>query len=156
MKVSGRVTTAVLTLAAVTAMGTLEVSHAQSVAAPAPTAAPLVTPHTRPVRQFIRAIHQLQLSDDQKQQIKSLVSAARATARSEARPDLSVLANPSDPNYASALQSAKDRAASLVQQWSDLQVQIFNVLTPEQKAQLPQILSNLQARAAQRSAGPAS
>jgi Spy/CpxP family protein refolding chaperone len=108
------------------------------------------------VRQFIRAIHQLQLTDDQKQQIKSLVSAARNAAKSEARPDLSVLANPSDPNYASALQSAKDRAASIVQHWSDLQMQIYNVLTPEQKARLPQALSNLQARTAPRNAAPAS
>lgn len=152
MKVSGKVT-AVLTLAALATLGMLEVTHAQSVATPA--AANAATPRARPVRQFIRAIHQLQLTDEQKQQIKSLVSAARTSAKSQVRPDLSVLANPSDPNYASALQTAKDRAASRVQQWSDLQMQIYNVLTPEQKAQLPQALGNLQARAAQRNGSPA-
>jgi Spy/CpxP family protein refolding chaperone len=154
MNVSGKLTTAVMTLAAIATMGTLEVTHAQSVADPA--AISTATPRARPVRQFIRAIRQLQLSDDQKQQIKSLLGAARTAARSEPRPDLSVLANPSDPNYAAALQAAKDRAAVVVQRWSDLQLQIYNVLTPEQKAQLPQVLSNLQARAYQRNASPAS
>ncbi len=154
MKVSARVTTAVLTVLAIALIGTFEVSHAQSAVSPA--SAGTATPRARPVRQFIRAIKQLQLSDDQKRQIKSLVSAARASVKSEALPDLSVLANPSDPNYASAVQAAKDRAASWVQHWSDLQMQIYNVLTPDQKAQLPQVLSNLQARAAQRAATPAS
>jgi Spy/CpxP family protein refolding chaperone len=108
------------------------------------------------VRQFFRALKQLNLSDAQKQQIKSLVSASRQAAKAQAAPDLSVLANPADPNYASTLQAVKDRAAARIQHWSEVQMQIFNVLTPEQKAQLPQVLSAMQARIAQRRAAAAS
>jgi Spy/CpxP family protein refolding chaperone len=154
MKISSKLTTGVLTMVAIGLIGAFEVSHAQSV--PATAASDQTLPHARPVRQFFRALKQLNLSDDQKQQIKSLLGAARQSARSQAAADLSALANPADPNYASALQGVKDRAAARIQQWSDVQLQIFNVLTPEQKAQLPQVISAMQARAAQRRAAAAS
>jgi Spy/CpxP family protein refolding chaperone len=154
MKISKQLATGVLTAVAVGLIGAFEVTHAQSVAA-TPSADP-GTPHVRPVRQFFRALKQLNLSDDQKQQIKSLLSAARQSAKSQAPTDLSVLANPADPNYASTLQGVKDRAAARIQRWSDIQMQIFNVLTPEQKTQLPQVLSAMQARNAQRRAATTS
>jgi Spy/CpxP family protein refolding chaperone len=154
MKISKSLATGVLTVIAVGLIGAFEVSHAQSVDA-SPTAVQ-GTARARPVRQFFRALKQLNLSDDQKQQIKALVSAERQSAKAQAAADLSVLANPADPNYASALQGVKDRAGARIQHWSDLQMQIFNMLTPEQKAQLPQVLSAMQARIAQRRAAVAS
>ena len=154
MKISKQLVTGILTVVAVGLIGAFEVSHAQSVATSPGTEQGM--PRARPVRQFFRALKQLNLSNDQKQQIKALVSAERQAARSQARADLSVLANPADPNYASALQGVKDRATARIQRWSDVQLQIFNVLTPEQKTQLPQVLSAMQARIAQRRAGAAS
>jgi Spy/CpxP family protein refolding chaperone len=154
MKISKQLATGILTVAALGFAGAFEVTHAQSVAA-TPTSEQGM-PRARPVRQFFRALKQLNLSDDQKQQIKSLVSAERQAFRSQAAADLSVLANPADPNYASALQGVKDRAAARIQHWSDVQLQIFNILTPEQKAQLPQVLSAMQARNAQRRAAATS
>lgn len=153
MKIS-KLTTGVLTLLAVGLIGAFEVSHAQAVQASSGSDQP--APRARPVRQFFRALKQLNLSDEQEQQIKTLIGAARQSAKSQATADLSVLANPADPNYASALQGVKDRAAARIQRWSDVQMQIFNVLTPEQKAQLPQVLSAMQARIAQRRAAAAS
>jgi Spy/CpxP family protein refolding chaperone len=154
MKISKQLATGILTVAAIGLIGAFEVSHAQTVASTPSTEQGM--PRARPVRQFFRALKQLNLSDAQKQQIKSLVSASRQAAKAQAAPDLSVLANPADPNYASTLQAVKDRAAARIQHWSEVQMQIFNVLTPEQKAQLPQVLSAMQARIAQRRAAAAS
>ena len=155
MKISKQLATGVLTAVAIALCGAFEVSHAQAVAASAGSDQQSV-PRARPVREFLRALKQLNLSDDQKQQIKSLVIAARQSGKSETALDLSVLANPSDPNYASTLQAVKDRAAARIQRWSEVQLQVFNVLTPEQKAQLPQVLSAIQARSTQRRAAAAS
>jgi Spy/CpxP family protein refolding chaperone len=154
MKISKQLVTGILTVVAVGLIGAFEVSHAQSVATSPGTEQGM--PRARPVRQFFRALKQLNLSNDQKQQIKALVSAERQAAKSQATADLSVLANPADPNYASALQGVKDRATARIQRWSDVQLQIFNLLTPEQQAQLPQVLSAMQARIAQRRASAAS
>jgi Spy/CpxP family protein refolding chaperone len=150
MKISKQLATGIQTFVAIGLVGAFEVTHAQAVTANPGTEQGL--PRARPVRQFFRALKQLNLSDEQKQQIKALVSAERQAARTQATADLSVLANPADPNYASALQAVKDRAAARIQHWSDVQMQIFNVLTPEQQAQLPQVLSAIQARLAQRHA----
>jgi hypothetical protein len=63
-----------------------------------------------------------------------------------------VLGNPGDANYATALQSAKTLAATRIQNESELQGQIYNVLTAQQKAQLPTVLASMKAQAAQRRA----
>ena len=65
---------------------------------------------------------------------------------------MTVLANPGDPNYATALQSAKTLASTRIQNQSELQGQIYNVLTAQQKAQLPTVLASMKAQAAQRRA----
>ena len=66
--------------------------------------------------------------------------------------DMSVLGNPGDPNYATALQSAKTMAATRLQNESEIQGQIYNVLTAQQKTQLPTVLAAMKAQAAQRRA----
>jgi len=105
----------------------------------------------------LRATKQLNLTADQQASIKSILANARtqmeaAHASGQAPVDMAVLANPGDPNYATALQSAKTFAANRIQTESELQGQIYNVLTAEQKAQLPTVLASMKAQAAQRRA----
>ena len=105
----------------------------------------------------LRATRQLNLTADQQASIKQILSTARAQAKAarasgQAPVDMTVLANPGDPNYAAALQNAKTLAANRIQSQSEIQAQIYNVLTAEQKAQLPTILASMKAEAAQRRA----
>ena len=104
----------------------------------------------------LRATKQLNLTTDQQASIKQILTTARAQAKAThaAGPavDMTVLANPGDANYATALQSAKTQAATRLQNESEIQAQVYNVLTAEQKAQLPTVLASLKAQAAQRRA----
>ena len=106
----------------------------------------------------LRATKQLNLTAEQQASIKGILSSARAQhkaamASAQGAPvDLTVLGNPGDPNYATALQSAKTLAANRLQRDSELQGQIYNVLTAEQKTQLPTVLAAMKAKAAQRRA----
>jgi Spy/CpxP family protein refolding chaperone len=114
--------------------------------------------HGMLVGMTLRAARELNLTAEQQANIKTLLSAARtqqkaARAAAPGGPvDLSVLANPGDPNYAAALQSAKTLATTRIQRESELQGQIYNVLTAEQKTQLPTVLASMKAKAAQRRA----
>ena len=65
---------------------------------------------------------------------------------------MTILANPGDPNYATALQNAKTRAADRLQAESQVQAQIYDVLTAQQKAQLPTVLASMKAQAEARRA----
>ena len=109
-----------------------------------------------PGQHFLRLFRKLGLSADQKAQVQSILADAQAarqknaTDRQAARAQMAALANPGDPNYAAAVQTAKTRAAEAIQKRSDLQVSLYNVLTPQQKAQLTQLIAE---RRAQRSAG---
>jgi periplasmic protein CpxP/Spy len=99
----------------------------------------------------LRAAHQLNLTAEQQASIKTILSNAHAQAKaaraaSGASVDMTVLGNPGDPNYATALQSAKSLAANRIQTESELQAQIYNVLTPAQKAQLPTVLASMKAK----------
>jgi Spy/CpxP family protein refolding chaperone len=105
----------------------------------------------------LRATKQLNLTADQQASIKQILTTARAQAKAarasgQAPVDVIVLGNPGDPNYAAALQSAKTLAANRIQSESEIQGQIYNVLTAQQKAQLPTILASIKAEAAQRRA----
>jgi Spy/CpxP family protein refolding chaperone len=105
----------------------------------------------------LRATKQLNLTADQQASIKTILSTARAQAKAAhaantSSVDMTVLANPGDPNYATALQSAKTLAGTRIQSQSELQGQIYNVLTAQQKAQLPTVLAAMKAQAAQRRA----
>ena len=105
----------------------------------------------------LRATKQLNLTAEQQASIKTILTTARAQAKAahaaNASPvDMPVLANPGDPNYATALQSAKTLASTRIQNQSELQGQIYNVLTAQQKAQLPTVLASMKAQAAQRRA----
>ena len=98
---------------------------------------------------MLRATKQLNLTADQQASIESILSNARAQHRAAAstdQVDLMTLANPGDPNYATALQSAKAAAAARLQNEVELQSQIYNVLTADQKAKLPQVLADMKSR----------
>jgi Spy/CpxP family protein refolding chaperone len=94
---------------------------------------------------FLQAIHQLNLSANQQSTIHGYLETARQQMHSgaDARMNIETLANPGDPNYVSAVAAAKASAASRIQQRSDLQVQIYGLLTPEQQAKLPQVLTEM-------------
>ena len=105
----------------------------------------------------LRATKQLNLTADQQASIKTILSTARAQAKAAhaanaSSVDMSVLGNPGDANYATALQSAKSLASTRIQNESEIQGQIYNVLTAQQKAQLPTVLASMKAQAAQRRA----
>jgi Spy/CpxP family protein refolding chaperone len=95
----------------------------------------------------LRAGRQLNLTPDQQQSIKSLLATARAQRRAATSTvDPAVLGNPGDPNYASAVQAAKAVAANRIDTEMALQAQIYDVLTPAQKQQLPQVLASIKAQ----------
>jgi Spy/CpxP family protein refolding chaperone len=104
---------------------------------------------------LLRAARQLNLSSEQQSQIKNILTTARAQERAQgpgAGADIAVLGNPADPNYATALQAAKTAAANRIQRASELQGQVYNVLTTEQRAQLPGVLAGMKAKMAARRA----
>ena len=98
---------------------------------------------------MMQVMHDLNLSDTQKQQMHALVKTAHdqwQATEASGLSDLPALGNPADPNHLAALQSAKVRAAQRIPDWSDLEQQIYGVLNTEQRARLPQLLSDLQSR----------
>ncbi len=102
---------------------------------------------------LLRATRQLNLTTDQKQSIRTLLSQARSQLRSGGgAPDMTVIGNPGDANFATAVQSLQSRASSRIEQQSELASNIYNVLTPQQKQQLPTVLASIQAKLAQRRA----
>jgi len=103
---------------------------------------------------MLRATRELNLTPEQEATIKGILGNARAQHQAAGAPavDLIALANPGDPNYAAALQNAKAAAASRFQAEVELQSQIYNVLTADQKAKLPQVLADMKSRLEQRRA----
>jgi len=105
---------------------------------------------------LLRSFHELNLSSAQQQQLHTIVSNARAqfeTKRPGGASDMMALANPGDPNYAAAVQAAKKRAADRIQKASELKLQLYNVLTPDQKTQLSKRMADWKARMAQHADG---
>jgi Spy/CpxP family protein refolding chaperone len=98
---------------------------------------------------MLRATRQLNLTPEQEASIKNILSTARAqhqAAAGSGSVDLMTLANPGDPNYAAALQNAKAAAATRLQKEVEVQSQIYNVLTADQKAKLPQVLADMKSK----------
>lgn len=102
---------------------------------------------------MLRAFHQLNLTAQQQQSVKTILSNAHqqfaAQRQAGTSPDFTVLSNPGDPNYATAQQALQSRMAERLQQRSQIQQQLYDVLTKDQKAQLPAILASMKARMAQ-------
>ena len=103
---------------------------------------------------FMAALRQLNLSDAQKQSIRSIL----ATARSSMQPpqqtaDTAMQAFestvPDDPNYpqvvANAIRESQQMAQRRIQRLSDIRTQLYAVLSPDQKTQLPALLATIAA-----------
>ena len=102
---------------------------------------------------FLMAVHQLDLTPEQHQSVRSLLDGARQSQESEMQhlgENLAVLGNPGDPGYAATVQAAKNKATAMIQQRSDLDVQIYAVLTADQKAKLPKLLTDMKSKFDQR------
>jgi Spy/CpxP family protein refolding chaperone len=103
----------------------------------------------------LRAARQLNLTAGQQTAIKGILSDAQARRQAAGDTpfiDIVTLGNPGDPNYATALQNAKTAAANRLQSQVEVQTRIYNVLTAEQKARLPQVLTDMKTKAQQRRA----
>jgi Spy/CpxP family protein refolding chaperone len=112
-------------------------------------------PRSRLVRTTLRAMSQVNLTSAQKTQIRTILENAHAQAKASEHANavnMEVLGNPSDPNYPTALQTLKTNVANRIQQESDLQGQLVNVLTPHQKEKLSTALASLQEKREQRRA----
>ena len=105
---------------------------------------------------MLHALHQLNLTDAQKQSVHSILLGARAQFKAQRQgagvSNFAALANPGDPNHAAALQDLQSRMAARIQAREQVQQQIYSVLTPDQKSQLASIVAARQAKLAQHSA----
>lgn len=113
--------------------------------------------HHGPFGAAAMEFHGLNLTPEQHRKIEILMLNARLQqlqqeqARKPGAPDdMAALMNPGDPNYAAAVQEAKKRAAEHIQRISDLRLQIYNVLTPEQKAEFARRIEQHKAHMAAR------
>lgn len=115
--------------------------------------------HGGPV--LARVFHGLNLTPEQRQKMRTIVMTAHqqmaqqtAARKPGGANDLAALINPGDPNYNAAVQAAKKRAADRIQHMSELKLQLYNVLTPEQKTELTKRVAAWKASMAQRAEGP--
>jgi Spy/CpxP family protein refolding chaperone len=96
---------------------------------------------------LMSVLGQLELTPAQKDQVHGIMASEHAqmqTERQGAIAELPALGNPGDPQHAAAVQSAQKRAADRVQQWSNVEQQVYGILTPAQQAQLPKLLTEMQ------------
>ena len=95
----------------------------------------------------------LNLTPEQHQRIRIIVMSSQLDALKQAgthQPgDMAALLNPGDPNYKNAVEAAKKRAADRIQRMADLKLQIYNVLTPEQKTELGKHIADWKTHMAQ-------
>jgi protein CpxP len=151
MSIKSRLVGGALALAVVTTLG---ISVQTAAMAQAPDAHPAAFHHgMRPgmdeaaLQPLRAALRQLDLTDAQKQSARSILEGARSqatSARQSAPADLVALGNPADPNHAAAVADAKARADARIQQMSEVQQQLYALLTPAQQAKLPALLADLQ------------
>jgi Spy/CpxP family protein refolding chaperone len=93
-----------------------------------------------------RTLDKLDLTAEQSAQIQAIFDAARpqmhAVRESEraGREQLEITP-PTDPGYAGLVASAKANAAEKIQLMSDLWVQVYGKLTPDQRARIPGIVA---------------
>jgi len=95
---------------------------------------------------FMRVLHQLNLTDDQKKQIHSIYEGARPQMESLGKSTRSnmeqlMTTTPGDATYSALVESAKSNAVAHIKLITDTQAQIYAVLTPEQQAKIPAIIA---------------
>ena len=104
---------------------------------------------------LLGTLKQLDLSAEQQQTIHSIFQGSadkRKALRDQQRSTFSALAStmPDNSDYPALIATQKQLASDAIQQMSDTETQIYNVLTPEQKAKVPQLLAERKARWEQR------
>ena len=108
---------------------------------------------------FMAALHQLNLSDAQKQSIHGIMSTAHTSMQSSRAAPSAALqafatALPDDPNYpqvvANAIQQSQQMAAEHIRHISDIRTQVYAVLSADQKKQLPALLTKIAAERQQK------
>ena len=107
---------------------------------------------------FHRVLDQLDLTAQQKTQVRTLFDQAKPQLQAvhesgRANREQLVVTPPTDPAYSGQLAFAKSNAAEQIQLMSDLWSQIYAVLTPDQRAQIPGIFATERSK---RDAGRAS
>ena len=100
---------------------------------------------------LLRNLRELGLTQAQHEQIHTIMAAAReqwqkTEGAAPGNGSFATLANPGDPGYSAAVQAAKQRAADRIQAMSDVQLEVYNVLTPQQKGDLVKVLAQKSAR----------
>jgi periplasmic protein CpxP/Spy len=105
---------------------------------------------------MMHALHQLNLTDAQKQSVKTILTNARAQAKAQRQSggstNFAALNDPGSPNHAAALQELQTRISSRIQAREAVQQQIYGVLTQDQKTQLSSMIATRQAKWAQHNA----
>jgi Spy/CpxP family protein refolding chaperone len=105
---------------------------------------------------MMHALHQLALTDAQKQSVHGILANARAQSKAQHQGggamNFAALNNPGDPNHAAALQDLQARLSARIQARDAVRQQIYGVLTQDQKTQLASIIAARQAKWAQHNA----
>jgi protein CpxP len=139
--------TALCLTAALAASAAIAETPAPATAMPAEGAAPRSPGrHWHGRGEFHHVLRKLNLTPEQKTQIKSLFAAAKPDFKSKfaaARANHQALEamSPNDPGYPAALATEKANAAARVQARSEMKAQIYAILTPAQQAQIPTIIA---------------
>ena len=102
-----------------------------------------------------RLVQKLDLTDEQRQSLRALLESSKAQRQSlhgQQRENASAALTtlPDDPGYFAMIEKRKQLAAESIQQRSDLNVQIYALLTPEQKANVPALIEEMKTKASER------
>jgi Spy/CpxP family protein refolding chaperone len=133
------------------ALGGVAIASAATEPATPPSDAPMRHgghggPGAPPEGGLHRVLDQLDLTAEQKTQIRAIFDQARPQLKAAhesgraKREQLEVMP-PTDPAYADLLASAKSNAAEQIQLMSDLWTQVYAKLTPDQRARIPGIVA---------------
>jgi Spy/CpxP family protein refolding chaperone len=140
--------------AAIVAASFATLSLAQSTSAATVTQGPQHSGHFRHRAPFAHLLRKLNLSAQQKSEMHALVAQSRSE-RSElmksAHANHAALesTSPTDASYAALVATAQANASAAVQARAELWSRIYDVLTTDQKGQIPGIVAAEQARRAQ-------
>jgi Spy/CpxP family protein refolding chaperone len=96
--------------------------------------------------EYMHVLKQLNLSPEQKTQIKSIMESSRTQFKAlgdSMRQNHEALLStpPTDASYPALLQKAKENASARIDQMHAVHQQIYSVLTPEQQAKIPGIIA---------------
>jgi len=93
-----------------------------------------------------RILGQLDLTAEQAEQVKAIFNQAKPQMQSiresgHANREQLITMPPTDPDYAALVASAKANAAEQIQLRSELWAQVYEKLTPDQRARIPGIVA---------------